>query len=243
MLKSLCKDRYIQQLEDGIYTTFDEKERVSDYDDKVKGYDALIGNTIYNKLIWGNSVKTYHQFCMDALESANGGLVLDAGCGSLVFTHKAYAQATNKYIILLDRSLGMLRASKRRLEDAYGEMPKHIILVQGDVFDLPFKDGLFDVVISQGMIHIFKEQKAFLEELERVKKDNKKLYFTSLVANNAFGRFYMKLLKNAKEVATIHSSESLEKELNTMPHKYNIYTIGNMAYMQSNKGLQDAQDI
>ena len=132
MLENLLKQNNLEFLPSGIYSAIEKENRISDYDEKVKGYDALIGNGIYNKIIWGNSVKNYHSFCQDALDTASDGVVLDAGCGSLVFTAEVYAKSTNKQIILLDRSLGMLERAKERLIELCGEVPKHIVLMQGD---------------------------------------------------------------------------------------------------------------
>lgn len=221
-----------QEVKENIYSLFKEEERASDYDEKVKGYDTLIGNKTYNKLIWRNDVKNYHDFCKEALDASANGTVLDAGCGSLVFTAQTYADSTNKQIILLDRSLGMLEAASQRLIALCGEVPKHIMLLQGDVFDLPFDDKTFDVVMSQGLLHMFEDKKAFLNELERVLKPEGNLYFTSLVANNLISKLYLSLLKKAGEVATIDSSQTLHESLQSISSAYSLKSIGNMAYFQ-----------
>jgi len=233
MLNNILKNKQIEQLDNGIYTVIEKEHRVSDYDDKVKGYDALIGNGLYNKLIWGNDVKNYQDFCQEALASAPDGVVLDAGCGSLVFTADVYAKSTNKFIVLLDRSMGMLERAKERLVERCGEVPRHIILIQGDIFDLPFNDGSFDVVMSQGLLHMFDDKASFLAEIQRVKKEEGYLSFTSLVGNNMLGRGYLKLLKKAGEVAVAYSSEELELILEKMPDKYEMKSVGNMAYIKS----------
>ena len=210
-----------------------EDKRTSSYDDKVKGYDALIGNKFYNKLIWKNDVKNYSDFCKEALDHHPKGTILDAGCGSLVFTADVYAQSQNSLIILLDRSLGMLERAKERLIERCGEVPSHIVLLQGDVFDLPFKEHTFDAVMSQGLLHMFDDKTAFLQELERVKKEEGCLSFTSLVGNTIVGRYYLKLLKKAGEVAVAYSSSELKNILEKMPHDYESKSIGNMAYMKN----------
>jgi len=232
MLKNILNNTDIELLDNGIYTVIKETQRKSDYDDKVKGYDTLIGNNLYNKIIWGNSVKDYQTFCKETLEHFPNGMVLDAGCGSLVFTADVYAEATHKYIVLLDRSMGMLERAKERLIERFDEVPKHIVLLQGDIFNLPFKEDTFDVVMSQGLLHMFDDKTSFLNELERVKKEEGIVSFTSLVANNLLGRVYLKLLKKAGEVATAYSSKELEDILLPMPQSYSIKTKGNMAYMR-----------
>jgi len=232
MLKNILSNTDIELLDNGIYTVIKETQRKSDYDDKVKGYDTLIGNNLYNKIIWGNSVNDYQTFCKETLEHFPNGMVLDAGCGSLVFTADVYAEATHKYIVLLDRSMGMLERAKERLIERFDEVPKHIVLLQGDIFNLSFKEDTFDVVMSQGLLHMFDDKISFLNELERVKKEEGIVSFTSLVGNNLLGRVYLKLLKKAGEVATAYSSKELEDILLPMPQSYSIKTKGNMAYMR-----------
>jgi ubiquinone/menaquinone biosynthesis C-methylase UbiE len=157
----------------------------------------------------------------------------------LVFTIQAYASSTNKLVILLDNSMGMLQRARERLIESCGKVPEHIVLIQGDIFHLPFKDATFDVVMSQGLLHMFDDKEAFLKELERVKTDDGLLAFTSLVGNTMLSKGYLALLKKAGEVATAYTSEELETILQKMPFSYDINTIGNMAYMTSKKQLKD----
>jgi ubiquinone/menaquinone biosynthesis C-methylase UbiE len=220
------------EVSDGISSVFCEKQRYSDYDSKVKVYDLVVGNRFYNRLMWGNWPSNYADFCQNALKQANG-MILDAGCGSLVFTAKVYAQSQKNTIILFDKSLGMLQAGRKRIIELCGSVPKNIIFMQGDVLDLPFKNGVFDTVLCQGLLHLFKDQQALLTELERVKQLRGQLSFTSLVANNSLGRMYMSLLKLTGEAATVHSSRSLGEQLVQLPFYYAMSSVGNMAYVKS----------
>jgi hypothetical protein len=54
-----------------------------------------------------------------------------------------------------------------------------------------------------------------------------------LVGNNAIGRKYLEILKQAGEVATCHSSESLDNLISKMPFEHKSDSIGNMAYFRS----------
>ncbi|WP_373033791.1 hypothetical protein, partial [Sulfurovum sp.] len=93
MLEKIIKELHLEKIDGGIYSAIDAPERTADYDTKVRLYDALIGNPLYNRLIWGNWPKEYDRFCREALADTPKGVVLDAGCGSLVFTADAYANA------------------------------------------------------------------------------------------------------------------------------------------------------
>ena len=165
--------------------------------------------------------------------SKPGGAFLDAGCGSLVFTAKAYLEANNKWIVLLDRSIGMLRKGRARIKKLAGVVPKNVVFMQGDIFHLPFRDGVFDTVASFGVLHIFDEKVSLLVELERVKRAQGQVFFSSLVGNNALGRNYLQILRKSGEVATCHSSEALSSLLSSLPFEYKLATLGNMAYGKS----------
>lgn len=231
MIQDLLKpDQLFEEIEDGIFTTLSTDQRGHEYDDKAKGYDRLVGSAIYNKLIWRNSLADYRRFCEKALTSRPTGYVLDAGCGSLVFTAEAYAQHAERPLVLLDRSLGMLRRAKTRLEALNGKIPDHITLVQGDLLNLPFKAGVFDTVQSFGMLHIFNDTAAFVRALQNMKSETGSLFFNSLVGNTWFGKKYMKFLIRAGEVGIFNTSASLENKLAEMGLDFTSETIGNMAY-------------
>jgi len=233
MLESVLKNIKIEEVDEGIFSCIDRNYRRSDYDEKVNAYDLVVGNAIYNRIIWGNWPSNYVNFCSQALASTRGGIFLDAGCGSLVFTASTYANAENKLIVLLDRSIGMLRKGRERIKKHSGAIPKNIAFIQGDIFALPFQDDAFDTVASFGVLHMFEEKLALLAELERVKKESGQVFFSSLVGNNAFGRGYLKILEKAGEVATCHTSQSLINQFSASPFEFKMTTVGNMAYGRS----------
>jgi ubiquinone/menaquinone biosynthesis C-methylase UbiE len=223
----------LKEVSEGIYSCLDKNSRQSSYDNKVTAYDMLVGNSVYNRLVWGNWPSNYRDFCKQALDSSPEGIYLDAGCGSLVFTASLYAEASNKLIVLLDRSIGMLEQGRNRIKKLKVDVPSNVVFIQGDVFCLPFRDNVFDAIASFGVLHVFDEKLSLLSELERVKCYDGKLFFSSLVGNNAIARKYLEVLKNAGEVATCHSSDSLRDILASTPFKYDISSIGNMAYAKS----------
>lgn len=233
MIEQIFDVAPLDEVEDGIFSCLGASERASSYDNKVNVYDMIVGNRFYNRLVWGNWPSAYRKFCRQALASSQGGAFLDAGCGSLVFTAGVYAEAENKLIILLDRSIGMLVRGRDRITKIRGFVPNNIVFIQGDILDLPFKNHVFDAVASFGVLHIFDDKFRLLTELERVKRGGGHLYYSSLVGNNAIGRKYLEILKQAGEVATCHSSESLDNLISTMSFGHKSDSIGNMAYFRS----------
>jgi ubiquinone/menaquinone biosynthesis C-methylase UbiE len=233
VIDELLKAPLLEEVSEGIYSYLDKGDRQSSYDSKVKAYDMVVGNSLYNKLIWGNCPSNYQNFCKQALNNSPEGFYLDAGCGSLVFTASEYAEAGNKLVVLLDRSIGMLEQGRNRIKKLRGHLPNNIVFIHGDIFSLPFHDNIFDTISSFGVLHMFNEKMRLLSELERVKCDGGKIFFTSLVGNNTIGRKYLEILRNIGEVATCYSSDSLSKVISTMPFEYSLNSIGNMLYAKS----------
>lgn len=239
MQEQVLKNIKLEEIDAGIFSCLSHDHRVSDYDNKVNAYDLVVGNRFYNRIMWGNWPSQYEKFCKQALNSNKEGVFLDVGCGSLVFTANAYAQAENKLIVLLDRSIGMLQKGKKRIMKRCGKIPKNIIFLQADAFDLPFQNNTFDTVASFGVLHVFEERLKFLAEMERVKNTSGKVFFSSLVGDNTLGRKYLNLLKKKGIVATPHTSTSLKELLHSTSLTYQLNTIGNMAYGESNN-LKDS---
>lgn len=219
----------LKKVESDIYSVIPKKEQSHHYDEAAKFYDWIIGNRFYNRLVWGNWPSQYEIFCKQALASSRDGIVLDAGCGSLVFTAKTYAKS-KRPIVILDRSLGMLKRARNRLVQYAGNVPKNIILIQGDILHLPFLQGSFSTVQSFGMLHIFENTEVILNELTRVKVDHGDIFLSSLAANNKLGGKYLQFLKKQNEVALCQSSRLLHQRLTKEGVEFEDHTVGNMAY-------------
>ena len=143
-------------LPSGIETALPEAERAADYDRIALGYDLLVGNAIYNRLVWGCPKSAYREAAQRFFDSCREGPVIDFGCGSLVFTADTYRGREDR-LTLFDRSLGMLQRGRKRLPE--GDF------VQGDAFDPPFEPGSFAGAMSWGMLHLFGTGSAYLSRL------------------------------------------------------------------------------
>ena len=94
------------------------------------------------------------------LTPSPGDTLLDAGCGTGIFTH-AFLRMGVK-VTGLDLSLPMLRAARRK-RTGYG-----MSLVQGDMLRLPFRDSTFDHVLSVTALEFLPEAAGALKECFRV---------------------------------------------------------------------------
>ncbi|HVJ26243.1 MAG TPA: class I SAM-dependent methyltransferase [Vicinamibacterales bacterium] len=170
------------------------------YDRRAAAYDRVVGSPLYNRLMWGSSPAAYAAFAARAVSSGRGPM-LDAGCGSLVFTAGIYAGA-DRPLVLLDKSLGMLEAARDRLRAVRGVLPASTVFLQADLLDLPLASGCFSTVLSMGMLHLFDDVVGLVAALDRPLAPGGHLYLTSLVAERRIGRAYLSLLHRAGEVAT-----------------------------------------
>jgi ubiquinone/menaquinone biosynthesis C-methylase UbiE len=139
-----------------IRTSLPADQTESSYDRMALGYDLLVGNGIYNHVVWGCPKSAYEKAASDFLKHTPPGPILDYGCGSLVFTSNAYRPFADR-LMLFDRSLGMLRRGESRLPEGR--------FLQGDAFAPPFAEGSFTAAMSWGMLHVFGSGSAYLEKL------------------------------------------------------------------------------
>jgi ubiquinone/menaquinone biosynthesis C-methylase UbiE len=98
---------------------------------------------------------------LDLLKPSPGERILDAGCGTGIFTTEILNRETR--VAGLDLSLPMLRRANSK-EYAYLE------LLQGDMRHLPFPEGSFDKTVSITALEFIVNGKQAIDELFRVTK-------------------------------------------------------------------------
>ena len=188
----------LQSVEPHIYSVLPDDESGNEYDTQFGFiYDLIACNPIYNRLIWGYSVKIFPQIATDALGSAQEGNVLDLGCGSLAFTATVYGQYIERPVVLVDRSLKMLRMAKSRLIKQNGKVPGNMVFLHSDALCLPFQENTFTTIISENLLHCLRDTGILLEQLKNIISKNGKMYFTTLVKNNRFADKYLGALADS----------------------------------------------
>lgn len=218
----------VREARPGVWSVLPRRDEGAPYDAKAATYDRLVGSALYNRLAWGTSAAHYRALIRKAL-AAGEGPFLEAGCGSALFTAQAYA-ATERPVVLVDRSLGMLEVARVRLNEA-GADPDRVILLQADLFALPFRPAAFRTVLSMGMLHLFDDAAAFAQVLASQMAPGASLYASSLVSDRGVGRAYLGLLHGAGEVAAPRTSH--EVRLALVEHfgaPVEMVREGNMAY-------------
>jgi SAM-dependent methyltransferase len=200
----LAEGRALAALTDGVVGALDGQAADAHYDRHAGLYDRVVGHRRYNRLVWGADVDDYVAFAREAVETANGPL-LDAGCGTAVFTAAAYRE-TERPLVLVDRSRGMLARAADRLHDVAAP----VTLVQGDVLALPFAPGAFTTVCSFAVLHVLDDPWAALAALRAQLVPGGELFASMLVADGGgISRPYLRMLHRRGEVATPRTSAEL----------------------------------
>jgi ubiquinone/menaquinone biosynthesis C-methylase UbiE len=111
----------------------------------------------------GFLVKKYEsELILNFLNPAPGEMILDAGCGTGVFTRDIISRGSR--VIGLDISFPMLR----RAREKSGSVRFHPIW--GDISTLPFREEFFDKVVSVTALEFIDDAKSAVAELFRVAK-------------------------------------------------------------------------
>jgi len=128
------------------------------FDEWPERYDRWFATPI------GSLVREYEsRLILDLLGSPPGKTILDAGCGTGVFTNDLLSAGFE--VVGLDISLSMvLRAREKVREDRFQP-------VLGDMSALPFLDASFDRTVSITALEFIRDARGAVAELFRVTKE------------------------------------------------------------------------
>jgi ubiquinone/menaquinone biosynthesis C-methylase UbiE len=232
----LAETRAVRLVEDDIYSVLPDLSHKHHYDKRAAVYDLVVGTRLYNFAMWGSSPLDYIAFARQAVGSNANGRFLDAGCGSLLFTARVYLES-NRQIIAFDQSLSMLRHARRRLINLTGIMPEHILLLQADLNDLPFRPASFHTILCLNVLHQFEDAAALVHHFKRLLTEDGHSYLTSLVANNRFvGDRYLNALYAMGEFVRPRTEIELKEILDkSLRQEVTYKTKGNMAFMATTR--------
>ena len=101
-----------------------------------------------------------------------GADVLDVGTGPGVLISELAGRRSDLHLVGVDLSADMVSAAQRNLSEFGGRATAQ----QGDVVDLPFAAGTFDLVVSSFSSHHWDDPVAAVPELARVLRPGGRLY-------------------------------------------------------------------
>jgi ubiquinone/menaquinone biosynthesis C-methylase UbiE len=111
----------------------------------------------------GRLVEGYEgQLILSLLKPSRGEFILDAGCGTGVFT--AHMLEPGARVVGLELSRPML------IRTMFKNKGRRFLSVQGDMQNLPFADGSFDKAVSVTAMEFIENAKLAVEEMFRVTK-------------------------------------------------------------------------
>jgi len=231
-LKEVIEDsRTVRLVETDIYSVVPDIQQTYQYDKKAATYDFVVGTSLYNRVMWGDSPKNYLAFARQAINSHPNGWLMDAGCGSMLFTAEAYLQS-RRPIIACDQSLDMLRRARARLSKFANPIPQHIFLIQADLSDIRFRPLSFQTVLSMHVLHHFADVAGLVLKLKNLLTEDGCIYLTSLVTSNRFpGDHYLSALHKMGWLVQPKTKDELKELLQEcLRTEIRFWTEGNMAY-------------
>ena len=230
-LKSVLWRDSVRLIDEDIYSVLSESSK-HHYDRRATIYDLVVNTGLYNSVMWGSSPRDYRSFGSRAVSACCSGIILDAGCGSLLFTTATYLQ-TSRQIVAFDQSIAMLRRARKRLLRLAGVIPSNITLLQADLSDLPFRPASFDTVLCMNVLHQFQDAAVLVSNLKKLLKHDGCLFVSSLVSTNRLiGDMYLRALYATKEFVRPRSRSELETIMNDAgARELDLSVKGNMAFV------------
>ena len=148
---------HLTPIETDAKLLFMDNRKAQLFDEWPEAYDRWFTTPI------GSLVKKYEaQLILDLLKPKQGEILLDAGCGTGLFTLDFLS--SDSRVVGLDISLPMLIQAAKKLKGHPFQM------VLADVLSLPFPENTFDKVVSVTTLEFIKDAKIAVKELFRVTK-------------------------------------------------------------------------
>ena len=180
------------EAEPGIWQSDAADAGLAQYDTIGGFYDFLGGLDVYHRLVWGVSTRAYRAFAEAAVAACGPGTLLDAACGSMLFTAHAHRANSRCAAIGTDASVKMLRLALARLGSSTNA--RGVALVHANVLHSPFRSGAFDAVICMHAVHVLDDLSGLLAEMRRILKPGGKLFLTSLLLVESWRDRYLRIL-------------------------------------------------
>ncbi|HEU4934096.1 MAG TPA: class I SAM-dependent methyltransferase [Pyrinomonadaceae bacterium] len=231
-LREVLSTDNVRLIDEDIYSVLPDDSSEHHYDRRASIYDLVVSTHLYNFVMWGSSPRDYANFGSQAINFLAEGILLDAPCGSLLFTAPAYLQS-HRQIVAIDQSVAMLKRARKRLVELAGSMPSNVTLLQADLSDLPFRPGSFRTVLCMNVLHLFQDAAGLISSLNILLTNEGCLFLTSLVSSNRFiGDAYLRALYLTKEFVRPRSRSELEKIINDSgTREVSLSVKGNMAFV------------
>ncbi|CAI9116320.1 OLC1v1017433C1 [Oldenlandia corymbosa var. corymbosa] len=149
--------------------------------------------------IWGGFPGAQKEFELmkDYLNPVSGGKIVDASCGSGLFSRLFAKSGLFSLVVALDFSEAMLRQCSEFIKQDEDLPKENIILVRADISRLPFASGSVDAVHAGAALHCWPSPSAAVAEISRVLRPGGVFVATTYILDGPFS--YFPLLGPARE--------------------------------------------
>ncbi|MEP6493303.1 MAG: methyltransferase domain-containing protein [bacterium] len=222
-----------REIDDDILELSPGTPRAAHYDRIAFGYDALLGATSYNRILWKTSPQRCRAFAHDVFHARTSGTHVELGCGSLLFTSHLYAEDRGRPIVLIDQSIEMLRRARRRVRSRAGAVPSHVVLARGDVRDLRVTHAGATTVLAMHVLHVVDDASALLAALASfARPTGSTIGLSSIFLAGGRGDVFLRMLHAAGELATPRARHEIERLVGArVPGRMNVDVEGSMAFV------------
>ncbi len=149
--------------------TEEDKKWIADYDKMAEGYDEAVKQ--YNEWL-GVDLAKERQGITQFIPIEGPSRIIDVSIGTganLEAVDSVYKGQMGRFNLHgLDVSWGMLRVAQHKMRT----LGTTVNLVHGSVFNIPYNDNSFDIVLHTGGINTFSDISGAMEEMLRIVKKN-----------------------------------------------------------------------
>ncbi|KAJ6405189.1 hypothetical protein OIU84_013209 [Salix udensis] len=138
--------------------------------------------------VWGGFPGAEEEFEMmkDYLKPVLGGNILDASCGSGLFSRLFAKSGLFSLVTALDYSENMLRQCYEFIKQEENFPKENLILVRADIARLPFVSGSLDAVHAGAAIHCWPSPSSAVAEVSRVLRPGGVFVATTYILDGPF---------------------------------------------------------
>ncbi|XP_057794966.1 uncharacterized methyltransferase At1g78140, chloroplastic-like [Salvia miltiorrhiza] len=166
--------------------------------------------------VWGGFPGPEQEFELikDYLQPVLGGNIVDASCGSGMFSRLFAKSGLFSLVVALDYSEAMLRQCYDFIKQEDNFPEEKLILVRADISRLPFASGSMDAVHAGAALHCWPSPSAAVAEISRVLKPGGMFVATTYIMDGLLSYFPLSrpLRQGVAQISGSHVFLS-EKEL------------------------------
>jgi SAM-dependent methyltransferase len=151
---------------------------------------------------WVYPVKVINDLSRILEGAGTGSLVLDVGAGTGVFARFACKIRNDLRYVALDPARGMIRYA-----------PQYVHKVRANGESLPFRKGIFSIVLVGDAIHHIRDPRKAIMEIRDCMAPDGVLFIFDMNPDTFLGRIIFKMEKLFGEPAHFHSPEGLSEVL------------------------------